>query len=169
MNKTTFTVQPDNKSLVMERQFNVPSDKLWSAYADANLLAQWFSPKGWSTEVKSHVFENGGEYVYIMKCEDESQGEWFGKTSAGKMIFNNVMPKTSFAYTDYFTNDEGEVNKDMPSAHNTVELVEVDPETTLLKVTTSYSTEEELKQVIEMGMQEGYTQTLDKLEELLTQ
>ncbi|MCW1930401.1 MAG: SRPBCC domain-containing protein [Candidatus Kerfeldbacteria bacterium] len=169
MNKTTFTIADDKKTLLMERTFNTSGSKLWQAYADPSILAQWFSPQGWSTEVKKHDFTNGGEYVYVMKCEDTAQGEWFGKTSSGKMVFSNISPETSFEYKDYFTNEEGVVNESLPAATSTVRITDNANGTATLNVETTYQSEADLNTVLEMGMQEGYSQTLDKLEGLLAQ
>ncbi len=168
MDKTNFTILDDSKTLRIERTFPASQHQLWQAYADPTMLAQWFAPKGWSTEVKSHDFIEGGEYIYVMKCEDESQGEWYGKTSAGKMAFGKINPEDAFEYTDYFTDDNGTVNEELPSSRTVVTLVPNGDNLTKLTVDTHYDTVEGLKTVLEMGMKEGYAQTLDKLEELLT-
>jgi uncharacterized protein YndB with AHSA1/START domain len=72
MNKTKFTISGDKKSLVMERTFNATQDKLWSAYSEKEMFEQWFAPTGWTVTSKKFEFKNGGENVYVMKCEDEA-------------------------------------------------------------------------------------------------
>lgn len=168
MNKTRFTIADDKRTLVIERTFNAPKRKLWEAYTKAEKLALWFAPKGWSTEVKKFDFIEGGEWIYVMKCEDKAQAEWFGKTSAGKAVYRDIIPEDSFGYTDYFTDEEGNANKTMPTSESSVHLTENADKTTRLTVTTTYQTEEGLKRVLAMGMEEGYGQTLDKLEEVVT-
>ena len=167
MAKTNFTVVDDGKSLLMERTFSASKDKLWHAYTDAEALAKWWGPIGWETEVKKLDFSEGGEWIYVMKCVDENQGEWFGQTSAGKTVFSNIKPGDSMQYTDYFTDEEGNINEEMPSSLTTLIFTENEDGTTSLKATTTYETAEALKQVLEMGMEEGYGQTLDKLEEFV--
>lgn len=165
MNKAIFTISPDQRTLIMERTFPVSADKLWRAYSDPTILGQWFSPKGWDTEVKRHEFVDGGEFVYLMKCVDKAQ-DWHGMTSGGRMKFSNIRPETSFEYTDFFTDEEGNINAEMPSAHSKVEITVLGPSESKLTAATTYATPEALKQVLEMGMEEGYSQTLEKLEEL---
>lgn len=167
MNKATFTLSPDGKSLRVERTFATTTHKLWMAYADPSLLRQWFSPEGWETEVTKHDFTNGGEFSYVMKCVDESQ-EWFGQKSMGKMIFDKISPESSFEYRDYFIDESGEVNAVMPASHSVVSIVELNPTQSQLIVITTYDSAEALQQVLEMGMEEGYGQTLNKLDEILT-
>lgn len=168
MNNTTFTIGDDKKTITIERTFKAPKTKLWQAYTSAEALAKWFGPTGFETEVPYMDFRDGGEWRYIMKCVDENMGEWFGKTSAGKALYKNIKPEDSFEYTDYFTDDDGNVNKSMPTSHSKIVLHENEDSTTTLTVTTVYENEAALNQVLEMGMKEGYAETLDKLEKLVT-
>lgn len=167
MEKTKFTIEDDKKTLTIERTFQASQSKLWRAYTEKDMFEQWFAPEGWSVKTKKFDFVEGGENIYVMTCEDKAQGEWFGQSSSGKMVFENINPVASFGYTDYFTYEEGVVNESMPSSSSTVELETLENGSTLLRVKTVYATEEGLKQVLEMGMREGYAATLDKLEKLL--
>jgi uncharacterized protein YndB with AHSA1/START domain len=167
MNKTTFTVADDKKTLVMTRDFTIAKAKLWAAYTEKDLFEQWFAPAGWEVTSKTFDFVEGGQNIYVMKCVDESQGEWFGKTSAGKMVFSNISPNDMFVYTDYFADEEGNVNQEMPSSKSTLQLTENTIGVTTLHITTEYETPDTLNQVLAMGMEQGYGETLDKLEELL--
>jgi uncharacterized protein YndB with AHSA1/START domain len=167
MNKTNFTISDDKKSLVIERVFNSSQHNLWRAYTEKELFEQWFAPQGWTVTTKKFDFANGGENIYVMKCEDKAQGEWYGQISAGKMVFSNINPEYSYDYEDFFTDEAGMVNESLPGSKSSVELSEQTHDSTLLRVTTSYATADALKQVIEMGMEEGYGQTLDKLEQVL--
>lgn len=167
MGKTNFTISGDKKTLIVERTFNVPKHKLWKAYSTATAIARWFGPVGWETEVSKLDFVEGGEWIYIMKCVDKAQGEWYGKTSCGKGIYTRIDPENSFEYTDYFTDDNGNIDESLPSSQSILVFQENEDGYTTLKVTTMYDSAEALKQVIEMGMEEGYAQTLDKLETFL--
>ncbi|MCA9361369.1 SRPBCC domain-containing protein [Candidatus Kaiserbacteria bacterium] len=162
--KTIFTIHDDKKTLSIKRIFGTAKSRLWEAYTTAEAIAAWFGPAGWETEVPYLDFKDGGEWRYIMKCVDKNQGEWFGMTSAGKAVYSNINPENSFEYTDYFTDEDGNVNESMPVSHSKLVLQENEDGSTTLMVTTEYETEEALKQVLEMGMETGYDQTLDKLE-----
>lgn len=165
-NKATFTVSADKTTLQVERTFAISASQLWQAYADPSILSQWFSPRGWVTEVKEHSFSEGGSFAYVMRCVDESQ-DWFGQTSSGKMVFSNIQPETSFEYRDVFTDENGVVNEEMPVSHTIVRITAVGASQAKLNVETRYATPEALQQVLEMGMEAGYGETLDKLELLL--
>lgn len=169
MNKTTFTVGDDKKTLTMERTFQAPQNKLWRAYSEKELFEQWFAPQGWEVRSDKFDFKEGGENVYLMTCVDKAQGEWYGQTSAGKMVFSDIDPEATFTYADYFTDEAGVVNESMPVSISKLHLRENEDGSTTLRIVTSYDSEADLSQVLEMGMKEGYAQTLDKLEELVAQ
>ena len=163
---TTFTIQDDKKSLKVERQFTATQEKLWEAYSTEEMLNQWFAPHGWECTTKELNFENGGKWVYSFKCVDEQQTEFYGMEMPGQLTYDSINPKSSFGYTDEFLNDDGTVNGEMPGSHTELQLIEND-EGTLLSFTTTYTSEEALQQVIEMGMQQGLDESFDKLGNLL--
>ena len=164
MNKTTFTV--DGTTLTIERVFIADKNRVWQAWEDPEVFAKWWGPKGWSTTVKHSDFTPNGYRLYGMKCEDENQGEWFGKESWGKMHFEEITPYDSFSYIDFFTDDQGTVTEGLPSVKTTNELIEVDGGTKFIS-RGYYDSEEAIKTVMDMGMEEGVRQTWDRLEELL--
>ena len=167
MSTTLFTVADDKKSLVVERTFSAPKTKVWQAWTTADILKEWFSPKGWETKVVAFDFTEGGAWEYTMKCVDETQGEWFGVESPGKSIYSNILPEDSFENTDYFTDGQGTVNQEFPVSRSLIVFVENEDKTTLVTSTNSYDTPEDLKKVLEMGMKEGLSQSWDKLAELM--
>jgi uncharacterized protein YndB with AHSA1/START domain len=168
MSDMRFSVSDDKKTLIVERSFNAPKHKLWEAHSNPGILAKWWGPKGWETTIKHMEFKEGGYWHYGMKCMDKAQGDWFGKTSWGKGIYGRISPQDSFEYTDVFCDENGVESKDLPASRSSVSFVEKDGKTTMTTRTT-YDTAEALEQVLKMGMQEGYSQTLDNLEAVLAQ
>lgn len=164
MNDMTFTI--DGNKLIIERTFNADIHKVWQAWEDPEIFAKWWGPKGWSTAVKHSDFAPDGYRLYGMKCEDEQQGDWYGKESWGKMRFEQINRETDFSYTDFFTDDEGNITEGMPSVKTTNQLTPVEGGTKFVSI-GYYDKEEDLKTVMEMGMEEGVRQTWDRLEELL--
>ncbi len=168
MDKTTFTVEDDKKTLVAERTFDAPKHKVWQAYSDPEVLAKWWAPKGWETTIKHMNFADGDYWHYGMKCVDEEQGDWFGQTSWGKGVYDSIAPEDSFAYTDMFTDENGEATPGMPVTRTVVNLNEADGKTAVRTVSV-YDTPESLAQVLEMGMKEGFSQAWDNLERVLAE
>ncbi len=166
MNTTTFTIGEDKKTLIVQRTFNAPKTKVWAAYAQPELLARWWGPRGWETRIVHMDFTVGGYWHYGMTCVDPEQPDWFGKTSWGKAKYVAIDPEDSFEYVDYFSDEAGAINEEMPAAPTTITLSEANGATTVVS-TTVYATPEELKQLLEMGMEEGFAQTWDRFAEFL--
>ncbi len=154
------------KTLIIEREFDAPKEKVWRAWADQATFEKWWGPEGWETKAKEFNFTPGGRVHYDMKCVDENQGEWFGKSSWGVMVLDSVDAPNSFTYTDYFSDEEGTLNQEMPALKITNEFVETDGKTKLVSRSQADSAEQ-IEQLLQMGMVEGFTSQLLKLDELL--
>lgn len=166
MGETTFTVADDKKTLVVERIFSAARSRVWEAYSTPAILARWWGPKGWETEIKHFDFSVGGYWHYCMRCVDKDQGDFYGMESWGIGTYTAITPEESLSYKDEFCDESATVNPDMPVSHTLLKLVDEGGNTRLIS-TTSYANEAALKQVLEMGMEEGFRQTLDNLEAYL--
>lgn len=156
----------ENKKLVIEFVANGPVDKVWRAYTDKEWFEKWWGPEGWETTTKEFSFEPGGRIHYDMKCVDERQGEWFGQSSWGIMIIQSIEDGKSFTYKDYFSDESGKLNEEMPALTVTNEFVEEDGKTKI--VSTSFAdSAEQIEQLIKMGMIEGFSSQLKKLDTLV--
>lgn len=166
MNTVQVTKDLENGTLVIERSFNVSKERLWKAYADKEWFERWWGPQGWETSVKEFSFAPGGRIHYCMKCVDKDQGEYFGQEAWGLMVLEEIDAPNRFTAMDYFTDEGGAPNPDMPSQKFTVELVE-EGDTTRLVTRTVAGSKEQIEQLIAMGMVEGFSSQLEKLEALL--
>jgi uncharacterized protein YndB with AHSA1/START domain len=163
MAEVKVTKDLENKKLVVEYVANGPLVNVWRAYATAEGFVKWWGPEGWETIVKEFTFQPGGKVHYGMKCVDKNQGEWFGQTSWGLMQIESVQEQVNFTYKDYFSDENGVVDADMPVLTITNEFIEEDGKTRI--VSTSYAdTAEQIEQLIQMGMIEGFSSQLNKLD-----
>ncbi len=156
----------EGSRLTLERTFNAPRQKVWDAFTKPELFVKWWGPRSWSTEVKEFRFSEGGVNHYGMKCEDQAQADWYGKYSWGKMVFSNIKPIDSYDYLDYFSDEHGAVNNDLPSSVTKTQFIDETDKTKLISV-TEFPDEKALQMVIDMGMIPGITETWDRLEELV--
>jgi uncharacterized protein YndB with AHSA1/START domain len=101
-----------------------------------------------------------------MKCVDENQGEWFNQSSWGLMVIDSVDTPNSFSYTDYFSDENGAINQEMPSLKITNEFIEENGKTKLVSRSIADSAEQ-IEQLIKMGMVDGITSQMRKLDQLL--
>lgn len=156
----------ENKKLIIEFTANGPKQKVWSAYAEKELFEKWWGPEGWETTTKEFDFTPGGRIHYGMKCVDENQGEWFNQVSWGVMQIEEVKSGESFTYKDYFSDEAGILNTEMPALTVTNEFIEEDGKTKI--ISTSLADEaEQIEQLIKMGMIEGFSSQLNRLDALV--
>ena len=163
MAEVKVTKDLENKKLVVEYVANGPIANVWRAYATAEWFVKWWGPEGWETTVKEFSFQPGGKVHYGMKCVDKNQGDWFGKTSWGLMQIESVEEQMSFTYKDYFSDENAVVDTNMPVLTITNEFIEEDGKTRIVSTSYAYSAEQ-IEQLIQMGMIEGFSSQLNKLD-----
>jgi uncharacterized protein YndB with AHSA1/START domain len=154
----------NDRTYTMERIFNAPRDIVWKAWTEPERIAQWWGPRGFTTTVKEMNVTPGGTWLYGMSNPEFMDGQ----PSWGKGIYSEVLAPEKLVYTDYFTDENGNVQPDMPSLVTTVLFDDLGGKT---KVTSRaiFATREDLEKVIAMGMEQGANETWDRLEELLAQ
>lgn len=168
-NELKVTKDLENKTLTLEREFDGPRDKVWKAYSDKETFEKWWGPEGWETTTKEFNFTTGGRVHYDMKCIDENQGEWYGQSSWGMMVLENVDAPSSFTYKDYFSDENGTLNQEMPTLTVTNEFVELDDGRSKLVSTSVADSADQIEELIKMGMVEGFTSQLNKLDAMLAE
>jgi uncharacterized protein YndB with AHSA1/START domain len=156
----------ESKKLIIEHLANGPLEKVWNAYAQKDQFEKWWGPEGWETTVKEFTFEPGGRVHYGMKCVDANQTDWFGKASWGLMEIEVVDAPHSFTYHDYFFDEAGTVNRDLPVLTITNEFFEENGKTKIVS-TANAASAEQIEQLIKMGMLEGISSQLGKLDKLV--
>jgi uncharacterized protein YndB with AHSA1/START domain len=166
MVQTKVTKDVENKTLIIECEFDAPKEKLWRAYADKDWFEKWWGPEGWQTTAKAFDFKQGGTIHYAMECVDKNQGEWFGQKHWGLLIFEVIDEPNRIEAQDRFANEDGSVDESMPAQKFIIEFVEENGKTRLISRSVA-DTAEGLETLVKMGMVEGFSSQLNKLESLL--
>lgn len=160
-NQMTTTVE--GSTLILERIFQAPRELVFKAFSEAEHLKHWWGPKGWTIPVCNIDFRPGGTWHYCMKCEDKNQGDFYGMESWGKALYHEITVPAQIVYTDAFSDAEGNVAENMPQTLVTLDFVELEGKTKLVN-TAKYTTPEALQTVLDMGMIQGMSETLDNLD-----
>lgn len=161
MYEANFSQSEDGKVLKVEREFDAPLARVWDAHTQSNLLEQWWAPLPWKAITKSFEFKEGGHWHYYMSGPE-------GERHDASLDYHDIEIEKSFFADDYFTNQEGERNNDLPGTKWKVEFSEETGTTTLIS-TITFASAEDLEELTAMGMKEGYTMGLNQLEKLLSQ
>lgn len=159
MKTTNFTA--DKNKLTVTRTFDAPLALVWSAWTEAELLDQWWAPKPWQSKTKSMAFKAGGTRLYAM-VGPEGEEHW------GITTYTGIQHPTSFSGEDAFCDSDGLVNDEFPVATFINHFVANENQTTVT-IETAYASEEQLRQIIEMGMKEGLSLAFEHLDDLLNE
>jgi uncharacterized protein YndB with AHSA1/START domain len=65
----------DKTTLEISRFLAVPRARVWRAWADPKLLAQWWCPKPWTTEVRAFDFRPGGDFYTFLRGPDGGESD----------------------------------------------------------------------------------------------
>jgi uncharacterized protein YndB with AHSA1/START domain len=156
----------EGREIIIERVFDAPRELMFSVYSEAEHLKKWWGPRGWDLTVCNVDFRPGGVWHYCMKCMDENQKDYYGFEAWGKAVYQEIEAPERIAYIDYFSDAEGNEAEGMPAAQVTMVFEEYEGKTKLIS-RSLYASDEAIKTVIEMGMEQGITETFDRLSEYL--
>lgn len=159
MPEAIFTKEMKQGTLRVERRFDASIERVWAAHTERNWLEEWWAPQPWRAVTVEMDFREGGRWFYYMLGPE-------GERHYCIQTYEVIEPGKSFAGDDYFCDENGVKKEDMPVSHWRVELMP-EGESTRMTTTVRYAKPEDLKQVLEMGMEAGYTMGLNQLEALL--
>lgn len=161
----TKQVRLTGKELVKIREFDAPRDLVWKAWTEQEHIEKWFGPKGFDTRVDHLEFSKGGEIRHTMIGPD-------GMEYPSRGIFLEIDAPQKLVTTDEFGEGFEQIKgyRDVKLPEGMVTTVELEDlgERCRLKLTIAHATEEDRKLHEEMGVVEGWTSTLDCLDEHLS-
>ena len=161
-----FTVDKATKKVFITREFDAELSLVWDAFTKKEILDQWWAPKPWASKTKVLDFKVGGRRFYAM-VSPEGQERWVIQK------YTSISPKTNFQFFNAFA-DENE-NPELPGSEwdHTFSEQNARPDepfgrgTTKVSVVIYNESLERMEKQIEMGFKEGFTMTLNYLDELL--
>ena len=156
---TTIESDAEALTLTVVGDYPVPVERLWDAYADPRQLERFWGPEQWPATFTRHDMAPGGRSSYYMTGPD-------GNRSRGWWRFLDVEPGRRFEVEDGFADDEGRPNDDMPTMRM---VFTFEPTATGSRMTsvTHFPSIEAMRQLAEMGMEEGLRSALGQLDAVL--
>jgi uncharacterized protein YndB with AHSA1/START domain len=102
----------DTRTITIERVFDAPVEKVWTAWTDPAEVSKWWGPKGF-TSPENHIdLQVGGKYVFVM--QGPAGTEWDKPMYSGGE-YTEVVPMKKLVYTDNFVDKDG--NKVSPEVY----------------------------------------------------
>ena len=154
-----FSVNKENKTITVKREFAAELPLVWDAYTKSEILDQWWAPKPWKARTKTMDFREGGYWHYAM-VGPEGEEHW------ALANYKTIDPKKHFTALDGFADAEGVVNTQMPQSKWEVSFTPKQ-ELTLVENLITFDDLAQLETTIQMGFKEGLTMAMENLDALL--
>ena len=155
-----FTVDKSTSTVFVKREFGAGQSSVWDAFTKQEILDQWWAPKPWTSKTRYMNFETGGRRVYAM-CGPAGEEFW------SVQEFTAISPIENFKQISLFADKDENINNDMPASEWNLDFSEEDGVTTV-SISIKHETSTSLEQALKMGFKEGFTMTLNYLDQLLT-
>lgn len=139
------------------RVFDAPRELVWRAWTDPKMMAQWFGPRGFTSSVPELDVHVGGGLRIVMHGPD-------GNDYPMKGVFREVTPPQRLVFSNIAIDNDG---NHLLEGETTVTFSEQGGKTTLTVKSHAVGKVPLAPQMLS-GMEAGWTQSIDKLGELLS-
>lgn len=154
-----FNVNKENKTIIVKREFDAEVPLVWDAFTKKEILDQWWAPKPWKSKTKVMEFAEGGTRLYAM-VGPKGEEHW------SMFAYEKIEMHKRFTGFDGFTDSNGVLNPAMPRMHWDVRFNEKETHTQV-EILITLADLAQLEAIIAMGFKEGFTMTLNSLDDLL--
>ncbi|MFC6102263.1 SRPBCC family protein [Olivibacter domesticus] len=155
-----FTVNKENKTINIKREFDTSLELVWQAWTTPELLDQWWGPQPWRAETKTMDFREGGFWLYAMVSPE-------GEKHYSRTNFISIVKEKSFASKGGFSDKNGTINPALPQNLWENNFIP-EGDKVLVDMLLTYDTFADLEKEIEMGFKEGMTIDFQQLDQLLS-
>lgn len=143
---------PSDREIHVERTFDALRDRVWAAYSQPELLAQWWG-RGNRVDIEKFEFERGGHWRFVEHSDGETHG-FEGR-------FREITPQERIVQTFEWDGMPGYVTVD------TATFVDLGDGRTKVVTDSLFHTTEERDGMMQAGMADGLNQSYAALDRLL--
>lgn len=158
---TVLTSHRDTEALTFTfvAEFEAPPERVWQVWQDPRQLERWWGPPTWPASFEQHDFVVGGRSRYCMTGPE-------GEKARGWWTITAIDAPHRLEFDDGFADDAGEPVTTMESTHAVVTIESV-PAGARMTTVTTFSSVEQLEQMVSMGMEEGMRQAMGQIDAVL--
>jgi uncharacterized protein YndB with AHSA1/START domain len=145
---------PSDLEIVLTRSFDAPRELVFEAHTKPEHIKRWWGPRAFDMPVCEMDFRPGGAWRYVHWADGEEyafHGEYL-----------EIVPPEKIVWTFEFEGMPGHV------ATETMTLTERDGKTTIT-THSLYPSREDRDAMLQSGMEEGASESYDRLAELLAE
>ena len=155
MSETTFTINRNERKVVIERIFDAPREVVWDVITDPALIPQWWGPEKYPTRVERMDVEVGGRWRFISSDGDGNEFAFYG-------VYKEIEPPQRLVQTFNF--------EPVGPGHESTEtavLEETEDGKTRLRITAVYKTAADFDATVASGMEAGARETWERLAQVV--
>ena len=144
---------PRERTIVCEREFDAPRERVWKAHTDPKLLAQWWG-RGNTLDVEAFELKKNGHWRFVEHDPN-------GGVNGFEGHFREVTPMDRIVQTFEWDGMRGY------TILNTLELSDLPGGRTKLTTTSLFFTNDERDGFLKSGFEGGINESYDALDRLL--
>jgi uncharacterized protein YndB with AHSA1/START domain len=152
--KTKVTTSGDHE-IVITRVFDAPRELVWKTSMDPALIPRWWGPARLKTTVDRMDVRVGGTYRFVQHGPDRNEYGFHGE-------YREIDPPERVVQTFEFEGMPGHVSVETSTFENMGSK-------TKLTITDRFDSVEDRDGMLQSGMEEGLTESHDRLEALLAE
>jgi uncharacterized protein YndB with AHSA1/START domain len=153
-NETRIEADPDVPTIRIVRDFNASPDRVYQAWVDPTLVAQWMGPKDTPMEIDQWDARTGGSYRYRAMRDGQEVAAFYGS-------FHELRPNERMVQTFTWEGMPDGVSLDTMTLED---LGDGRTRVTCLSVVDSFESRDA---IIASGMETGVVEGYEKLDALL--
>jgi len=153
-NKTEIIASDKAPSIVIIREFDAPRERVFRAWTDPELYAQWVGPRSVSTKITKWSVRTGGEWAFTNIRDGEEIASFFGS-------FHEVRAPERVVWTFTWEGEPDGVSLE------TMTFEELDGGRTRITTLSVAESFEIRDQILASGMEVGVIEGYEKLDEIL--
>lgn len=151
---------PDTLTMTVTAEFEAPVSRVWQLWEDPRQLQRWWGPPTYPATMVEHDLTPGGKVSYYMTGPDGDQPRGWWRVLA-------VEAPHKLEFEDGFADEEGNEMADMPTMTIRVNLSDQPGGGTAMTIETVFQSTEDMEQILAMGAEEGMTQAINQIDEML--
>jgi len=151
---TLTLTTPSEREIVMTRDFDAPRELVFEAHSKCEHMANWWGPRRYTLTLCEMDFRPGGAYRFVQRGDDGAEYGFRGE-------FREILPPERIVWTFEFEGMPGHTSVD------TLTLEDLGGGKTRLTAHSLFETVEDRDGMLNSGMQEGASETWDRLAEYL--
>jgi uncharacterized protein YndB with AHSA1/START domain len=155
-NETTIEADPNVPTIKIGREFEAPRERVYRAWTEPELVAQWLGPKETPTRIDQWDLKTGGSWRYASLRDGDEIASFYGS-------FHEVRPNERLVQTFTWTGAPDGVSLETATFED---AGDGRTRVTLLSVVESFEIRDA---IIASGMETGVVEGFEKLDALVAQ